>query len=84
MQVCDDGWGEAEARVLCRQLGYGPGTVHGSALFGQNRQLDILLDDVACAGTEASLAGCAYSAGPTSDCGHFEDLGIECSSALSQ
>ena len=67
--------------MLCRQLGYPSGTVLGSSMFGQNRQLDILLDDVACTGTEASLAGCTYSAGG-SDCGHFEDLGVECSSAL--
>ena len=79
--MCDDGWSQAEAGVLCRQLGYTSGTVLGSSMFGQNRQLDILLDDVACTGTEASLAGCTYSAGG-SDCGHFEDLGVECSSAL--
>ena len=80
LQVCDDGWGQAEAGVLCRQLGHTSGTVLASSIFGQNRQLDILLDDVACTGREASLAGCSYSVGG-SDCGHFEDLAVECTSA---
>ena len=79
-QVCDDGWGQAEAGVLCRQLGYTSGAVLASSVYGQNRQLDILLDDVACIGTEATLAGCTYTAGG-SDCGHFQDLGVQCSSA---
>ena len=34
--VCDDGWDDTDASVVCRQLGFGSsGTAIGSAGFGQ-------------------------------------------------
>ena len=39
----------------------------------------IFLDNVACLGTENSLASCPYD-NHTSDCSHSEDAGVRCRS----
>ena len=38
----------------------------------------IWLDDVNCAGTEASLFDCPANAIGDSDCRHNEDIGVQC------
>lgn len=49
---------------------------YGSAHFGQ-AQLPILLDDVACTGSESRLVDCFYD-NDTSDCSHTQDSGTRC------
>ena len=46
------------------------------AYFGQGTA-PILLDDVACSGTESRLINCRYDS-ITSDCNHAEDAGATC------
>ncbi|XP_019855587.1 PREDICTED: deleted in malignant brain tumors 1 protein-like [Amphimedon queenslandica] len=59
--VCDDSWDNTDAGVVCRQLGLGTtGTAHSSAYFGLGIG-SILLDDVACDGTEQFLANCTHT-----------------------
>ncbi|KAL4437081.1 hypothetical protein ABPG75_004220 [Micractinium tetrahymenae] len=61
--VCNDGWDDAASTVACRTLGAGgAGQALPSYVFGQNRQLSILLDDMDCTGGEANLT--APAAGP--------------------
>ena len=77
--VCDDGWDNTDARVVCRQLGFLYGTAIGSAGFGQGSG-SILLDDVACTGSESTLASCGHlGVGVTRSCYHYEDAGVRCS-----
>ncbi len=38
----------------------------------------ILLDDVACTGSESSLVDCGHQPIGTHNCGHTEDCGVTC------
>ena len=78
--VCDDGWDNTDADVVCRQLGFGSsGTAIGSAGFGQGSG-SIWLDSVTCTGNESTLASCGHvGVGVTRSCNHSEDAGVRCS-----
>ena len=80
--VCDDGWDDTDAGVVCRQLGFGSsGTATGSAAFGQGSG-SILLDQVSCSGGENFLAVCGHlGINVTRSCSHAEDAGVICSSS---
>ena len=79
--VCDDGWDDTDAGVVCRQLGFSylrRGTAYGSAYFGQGSG-SILLDNVTCTGSESTLANCSHlGINITRSCSHFEDAGVRC------
>ncbi|XP_019639952.1 PREDICTED: uncharacterized protein LOC109481804 [Branchiostoma belcheri] len=74
--VCDDAWGLSDAIVACRQLGFGP-PVDYRRYFGQGTG-PIWLDDVSCSGNEATLLACRSRGIGSHNCGHYEDVGIEC------
>ena len=77
--VCDDGWDDTDAGVVCRQLGFGSsGTAIGLARFGQGSG-SIWLDNVMCNGSEPTLASCGHlGVGITRSCSHSEDAGVRC------
>ncbi|XP_071476125.1 neurotrypsin-like [Diadema antillarum] len=76
--VCDDGWTNVEARVVCRQLGYNTfSTAVRGAFYGQGRG-PIFLDDVNCFGWESSLSECSSNDIYDHNCGHNEDAGVMC------
>ena len=77
--VCDNGWDDTDAGVVCRQLGFGSsGTAVGSAGFGQGSG-SIWLDSVTCTGNESILASCGHlGISITSDCNHTKDAGLRC------
>lgn len=52
------------------------GIARSSAYFGQGTGT-ILIDDVACTGTESFLTSCTHIV--THNCGHSEDAGVTCS-----
>ena len=78
--VCDDGWDDTDAGVVCRQLGFGSsGTAIGSAGFGEGTGL-IWLNSVTCTGNESMLLSCGHlGVGITDSCYHYEDAGVRCS-----
>ncbi|KAH3863712.1 hypothetical protein DPMN_026702 [Dreissena polymorpha] len=60
--ICDDQWDDNDAAVVCRMLGYKKGTAKVNGHFGSgSSKLSILLDDVDCVGTEASILDCRHS-----------------------
>nr|XP_028584871.1 neurotrypsin-like [Podarcis muralis] len=77
--VCDDGWTGINAQVACRQLGFsGPAQLAAEGEFASGQGF-ILLDDVACTGSELSLFDCPHSNWGQHDCSHEEDVGVHCS-----
>ena len=77
--VCDDGWDINDAHVVCRQLGFsGAFSAPCRAKYGQGSD-PIWLDDVNCAGGEASLFDCSHlDWGKKHNCGHHEDANVIC------
>merc|ERR1740117_159420 len=83
--VCDDGFDNTDAAVVCRELGFvgGSPAQHQSATYGQGSG-SIMFDDVHCTGSEASLASCPKGQAVGShNCGHGEEVGVNCQSATS-
>ena len=78
--ICDYGWDIRDARVVCRQLGY-PDAV--DALQGKSVPYiygrEMWLDDVACTGSETSLANCFHRGWGIHNCWYYTNAGVECS-----
>uniref|UniRef100_A0AAX7TW73 Neurotrypsin n=1 Tax=Astatotilapia calliptera TaxID=8154 RepID=A0AAX7TW73_ASTCA len=80
--VCDDGWNDVNAAVVCRQLGFtGVAKARSMAYFGEG-QGPIHLDNVRCSGTETSLGQCPAEGQEGHDCHHSEDAGVICDYTL--
>ena len=78
--VCDDGWGNTDANVVCRQLGFPGGVATTSSYFGAVSTSTFAMDDVHCTGSESSLLECSHL---TSDnCGTHEGAGVRCGKQL--
>ena len=77
--VCDYGWSYSDARVVCRQLGFGSsGTPYSGAYFGRGPG-PIWLDYVVCTGSESTLASCGHlGVGIIRSCSHYNDGGVRC------
>eukprot|EP00731_Ephydatia_muelleri_P017284 Em0010g382a len=77
--VCGFGFGQADASVVCRQLGYYPvGTAKLYSSYGYGSG-PILLSNLACNGFELSLLECNSSGlGITDGCYHFYDASVVC------
>ncbi|GIL55410.1 hypothetical protein Vafri_10969 [Volvox africanus] len=79
--VCDNGWGNTDATVACRELGFSTGVVltAGSFPVGSAEQ-DVLLSDVNCTGPESRLTACSSrnAAFLPSCADHKRDAGAMC------
>ncbi|XP_045069835.1 neurotrypsin [Coregonus clupeaformis] len=82
--VCDDGWTDRDAEVVCRQLGYsGVAKARVMAYFGEGEG-PIHVDNVKCSGEERSLVDCLKQPTGTHNCRHSEDAGVICDYGQSQ
>ena len=75
--VCDDRFEEADATVVCWQLGYSSGEARGNAAYGAG-QGNIWLDEMECIGLEAEIGICSHNHWGSHDCTHEEDVGVYC------
>ncbi|XP_069468229.1 deleted in malignant brain tumors 1 protein-like [Ambystoma mexicanum] len=76
--VCDDNWDLLDAKVVCRQLGCGIPVAYTSNAYYGRGDGTILLDDVACRGTEAFVWRCPSNGWKVHNCVHGEDAGVIC------
>ncbi|XP_062508254.1 neurotrypsin-like [Corticium candelabrum] len=77
--VCDDNFDDRAGRVVCRQLGYSADHVKvmERAYYGEGSGR-IWLDNVHCYGSEASLSDCSSAGWGNENCGHYEDVSVQC------
>ncbi|XP_063955706.1 deleted in malignant brain tumors 1 protein-like isoform X2 [Lytechinus pictus] len=81
--VCDDSWGDFDARVVCRQLGYSTDNAQAmiGGVYGRGTG-PIYLDEVGCLGHESSLTDCSNTGWGVHNCVHSEDAGVQCGGRL--
>ncbi|XP_072039363.1 scavenger receptor cysteine-rich domain-containing protein DMBT1-like [Amphiura filiformis] len=77
--VCDDGWDNDDAMVVCRQLGFPTANARAvsNAQFGMGIG-EIWLDEVSCSGFENALNDCSHNGWGNGNCSHEEDAGVIC------
>ncbi|XP_054664401.1 deleted in malignant brain tumors 1 protein-like isoform X7 [Grus americana] len=76
--LCDEGWGLAEARVVCRQLGCGRAlSAPGGSHFGQGPGR-MWPDRVSCVGTETAFSTCNVKPWGNGTCHHGREAGVVC------
>lgn len=78
--VCDRRWDLDDAKVVCRQLGYGPAlAAPEKAAFGEGKG-HIWLSWVDCQGSENSISECTHAGwGDARGCDHGDDASAICS-----
>ena len=78
--VCDDDWGDQEAQVVCRELGFkSGGYATKESYFGSvDLETQAGWDQVRCSGRESSLTECRHES--YDDCGNSEGAGVVCHS----
>ena len=73
--VCDDHFSDNSADAICREMGHiGQMSWSNGDLWGIQAGLEITLDDVACSSGEWSSCSFIF----VHDCGHGEDVFLQC------
>ncbi|VDI10691.1 deleted in malignant brain tumors 1 protein [Mytilus galloprovincialis] len=74
--VCHNHFGNVDAEVACRQLGYCSGIMQPAKLI-QNGHGAVWLNDVNCSGSESKLLDCKFN-NVTLQCYYWDDVGVHC------
>ena len=74
--VCNNGWNDKYANLICAQLGFG--SSGRLADFGPGTGI-VMLERVLCSINDTILASCGhYGVGITVECSHNNDIGVKC------
>lgn len=76
--VCDDGWDDVDAGVVCKKLGFCNGTAKTRGFYGPGSG-PVVLDNVECRGNETDLFDCPHNGIGIENCDRFEDAAVQCS-----
>ena len=80
VRVCDDGWDDTEATVVCKQLGFGTtGRVQQFQISGDEEQIKI--PNFSCSGNESTLLNCNHREMEMMNCDNSDDVGVICTGA---
>ncbi|KAM9510578.1 scavenger receptor cysteine-rich domain-containing protein DMBT1-like [Guaruba guarouba] len=77
--LCDEDWGLAEARVLCRQLGCGTALVAPARSRSAQGAGQMWPNRVSCVGTESALSMCKVQPRGNGSCLHGQEAAVVCS-----
>ena len=77
--VCNDGWDDTEASVICKQLGVSHA---GSSVRYSQGTGTILLDDLNCNSDQSNIFDCVHNGFENHDCSHSDDAGVKCSGSF--
>ncbi|KAL6460160.1 hypothetical protein MHYP_G00319190 [Metynnis hypsauchen] len=79
--VCDAGFDQQDAEVMCRELGCGlPVEVLGAATLGRGDG-QVWSEDLQCRGHESELSLCPWSSSLKHNCSHDNDVALVCADA---
>ena len=73
--VCDTYWGDDEADVVCKQLGFDHGYAFDNNQYGST-DVNFAYFATACSGTEAHLQDCFHLT--SGECGPNDHAGLYC------
>jgi len=76
--VCDDGFTDAAARVVCYSLGFGYVGMEINISTSSMGEGQIWLDDIQCDGTERHISECSHGGWGVHNCGHHEVVAVSC------
>ena len=79
--VCDNGWNNKNARVVCRQLGYNSGKAVIGSLYGLTPTA-FVMDQVRCDGSETKIQDCQQNKQNKEECTSGDAAGVECFNKL--
>ena len=80
--VCDHGWDDSEAGVVCRQLGFGlSGKSQQFQISGSGNEEEIVIPKFSCSGNESELLSCNHTKMEKADCDNFDNVGVICTGA---
>ncbi|XP_036937295.1 scavenger receptor cysteine-rich type 1 protein M160-like isoform X3 [Acanthopagrus latus] len=76
--VCEAGFDQQDAEVVCRELGCGAPSVLWGALYGEV-EAPMLTEEFQCEGNESALLDCRSSGSARNTCSPGEAVGLTCS-----
>ena len=81
--ICNTGWDSLDAKVVCKQLGFGStGTSLQTFSPNASPSVPIWLNNVNCNGFESRLIDCRHSGLGNHSCDHHQHAGVACAGSL--